>query len=510
MAPAKICVKIEEKLWQYLRSSENTSWDNQDQFQLATNAWLYTLAHQGLTDEGSGSWQLDDGCFTLRCSPAGCLKIQCFTLRTVLNWKRLEGEKQNIKRWEELTILLPHNFEECNAPPWTQVEDHIKGLTKQRDGMSRTIDGYMKSLEDAKKQYDELDKHCAHLAKARDIAGEKVVQLHSIVMEHNIAVGYSETEMMAVARHIRKLDGQYRELDKQMAVVRAMVVQNNLPMDSGEHPSRTVAQYLERLKYRLKELGEPIDGLGTYPGEKPSKAEEMQELHKVIDSLRVEVEDFLKKEKGSVRRTNEADAELLTELEQLHRIDDIARKVYNHLALGQDASVHDGQVIVPVSKELWNEFSDALFDATRKGCTHDTDGDGNCPIHVKGCPPELNRHSYTIAGVDWSTDYVARLQRIEKASEKVLEWLKPTASGWSINLELYVQFREAMKCGEQYDYSYNLCETEEGKKWCGAYVRTKDGVMTCVHCGKVVTKLPKMNEGQLRSAYTAWHGRKKV
>lgn len=39
--------------------------------------------------------------------------------------------EEELKRWRDLTVLLPHNFEECNSPPWCQVEDYIKDLKAQ-------------------------------------------------------------------------------------------------------------------------------------------------------------------------------------------------------------------------------------------------------------------------------------------------------------------------------------------------------------------------------------------
>ena len=45
--------------------------------------------------------------------------------------------EQELRLWRELTMLLPHNFEECNSPPWSQIEDHIKKLEKVKEAFDR-------------------------------------------------------------------------------------------------------------------------------------------------------------------------------------------------------------------------------------------------------------------------------------------------------------------------------------------------------------------------------------
>jgi len=513
MGVAETCVAIEEKLWHFLRASEKKTWDNLQQFQISAAVFMESLWAQGLTSRGTGSWELKDRTFILQVALLGEHKYQSFTLCTTLNWdKQLMEMKQELQRWQELTMMLPYNFEECNSPPWTQVEDYAKKLReelgqlqavlrkrgvprlvegdtqaaaldkfigfmhheyselqracedarrdaeelkRQRDGMSKTIDGYMKSLEEAKEQYDDLDRQCANLAKARNIEASKA-----------------------------------QELDKQMSVVRALIVENNLSVDSGELPSRTVARYVGRLQNRLKEMGEPTDGLGPYPGQKPSPAEQLRVLHNVIitrlmhklwdvpgservdmtdvqlvekageliDSLRVEVNDLLKEEEGYTRRPNEQDAELLTELEQLHRIDAVARKVYERIEASSG----------PVPSRLRNELAEALFDGTKKG-----------PVFI---------------GIDYSKDYLAEVK--VKARVDTLQYIKEMLSA---------EIDDADLSEEKSDYGVNnYCETEEGKKWCGAYVRVKDEVTTCANCGKVIKELKDMSPEEQVQASQAW------
>ena len=35
---------------------------------------------------------------------------------------------EELQLWREITELLPYYYEECNSPPWTQVEEYIKKL----------------------------------------------------------------------------------------------------------------------------------------------------------------------------------------------------------------------------------------------------------------------------------------------------------------------------------------------------------------------------------------------
>jgi len=416
MGLAEICVKIDEKLWHFLRSVETTIWDSPAQFQSTTATWIEALVAQGFIASGTGSWELKNGIFTLLGSPTGGFEIQRFSMRTTLDPSKWVSErsrsiqlmesKQSLKRWEELTMLLPHNFEECNSPPWTQLEDYIKQLRiaqdklealqrvfhnrgipridpndtmaeqlekfiamlyklnneksmiaeesgkhedeqherarqlqreneeliRQRDGAGKAIEGYMASLEEAdeqnkkheqewnttlngfserlreesdrlskseallegrcrleremaekhhlvtgatlppldalsnrirelEEQYKDLDKHCASIDKARNIAAAKIVRLHDIMLEHKITIAHSETEITAVARYVREVTAHRDKLEERVGELR--------------HENST-------LKTRLMELGEPTDGLGTYPGEEPSKADQLRDLHLTI------------------------------------------------------------------------------------------------------------------------------------------------------------------------------------------------------------------------------------
>jgi len=78
---------------------------------------------------------------------------------------------------------------------------------------------------------------------------------------------------------------------------------------------------------------------------------------------------------------------------QHHRIDRVSRKVYDSL----EQSCKDAKRVHPVgvSSQLWEDFGEALFN-----------GDVKDRVFI---------------GIDWSDDYVARLQRVEKAAQTVLD-----------------------------------------------------------------------------------------
>lgn len=47
--------------------------------------------------------------------------------------------EDELKFWQQLTMLLPHNFEECNSPPWCQIEDYIGTLRGRLLQAERTV-----------------------------------------------------------------------------------------------------------------------------------------------------------------------------------------------------------------------------------------------------------------------------------------------------------------------------------------------------------------------------------
>lgn len=74
---------------------------------------------------------------------------------------KFEELMRELRQWRSLTMLLPHAFEECNEPPWTQVEDHIKKLKARLRELGEDTDGlgpYPGQMTVNKSVYDQMQR----------------------------------------------------------------------------------------------------------------------------------------------------------------------------------------------------------------------------------------------------------------------------------------------------------------------------------------------------------------
>jgi len=268
-----------------------------------------------------------------------------------------------LKRWQELTMLLPHNFEECNSPPWTQIEDYIRGLKElceANQGVIEKLESWKGVLNQVPRSFEE---------EGRPPWCQVTDYIHHL------------------EEQVKKLKKVNEYLAKQDAAANATVAKHKLHPIGDEYSANTVARYVASLE-------------------------------RVLDDTRKEVADLLREEKGSVRRTSEADAMLLSELEQLHCIDKTARVVYEQL----EQHAKSGKVLrTPkgVGHDAWEQFGIALFDGEGKkldcGCR------GECKGHQPEGPPAFEENQ----DEDWDRKKIdgKEAEELRSGIEKVIrDW----------------------------------------------------------------------------------------
>jgi len=154
MGLADVCVEIDDMLFAFLRGAELKHFTNPHQFELFAAKLIENLVAKGFINEGSGSWRLTDGKFTLTACPVGIVEFQPFTMRTTLNWDKLNAPVEE----KSTVVSAPEHSDDTNevrvlkrkCKEWERQHDELaiefEGLKKENARLLGCLEEHQKEI----------------------------------------------------------------------------------------------------------------------------------------------------------------------------------------------------------------------------------------------------------------------------------------------------------------------------------------------------------------------------